>query len=137
MGTPTARAGSPRWTVLCTRSLLRASYLCTITVPMSPPTDLSRSLLRPLAIVVVGMATGCVGFHVPPDAVPADIAVMDPRFEAISSALVEALESHRLAEGLPALSAAIGVDGELAWAAAAGWANVEARVASSPRRATS
>ena len=96
---------------------------------MSPPTDLSRSLLRPLAIVVVGMATGCVGYHVPPDAVPADIAVMDPRFEAISSALFEALESHRLAEALPALSAAIGVDGELAWAAAAGWANVEARVA--------
>ena len=63
---------------------------------MTPRLDLSRSLLRLLVIVVVGMATGCVGFHAPPGAGPADTAVMDPRFEAISSALVEALESHRL-----------------------------------------
>ena len=94
---------------------------------------LGRSLLGLLGIAVVGggvwITSASLGYHAPPPAKPADIAITDHRFEAISRALTDALEAHRVAEGLPALSAAIGVDGKLAWAASTGWADVEAGVA--------
>ena len=94
---------------------------------------LGRSLLGLLGIAVVGggvwITSASLGYQAPPPAKPADIAITDHRFEAISRALTDALEAHRLAEGLPALSAAIGVDGKLAWAASTGWADVEAGVA--------
>ncbi len=63
---------------------------------------------------------------------PARSEVYDPRFDAAGEAAVAALERMRGAHGVPGATAAVSLDGELVWAGAVGWSDLEAETPMTP-----
>ncbi len=72
------------------------------------------------------------GWHSIDGDVPATQEVFDPRFEQAGSRALALTEEHRSAINAPALSAALAVDGELAWVGAVGYADIETQTPATP-----
>jgi CubicO group peptidase (beta-lactamase class C family) len=58
---------------------------------------------------------------------PTQSEVFDTRYEAAGQAALTALETMRSNYGVPGATAAVSIDGELVWAGAAGWSDLEAQ----------
>ncbi len=63
----------------------------------------------------------------PDSPAPSQSEVYDARFEATGEAAVAALSAMRAAYGVPGATAAVSLDGELVWAGAVGWSDLEAQ----------
>src|SRR5690606_36884800 len=73
---------------------------------------------------------GLVHMLLPKDLTPPDHTTQTTPFSAHpqSAAALELLTRHKEKIHAPAISAAVAIDGEIVWAGAVGWANVEAQV---------
>ena len=69
--------------------------------------------------------------RMPPDA-PTSGQAVDPAYGAAGAAALAALSKWRTDTGAPAFSAAVAVNRRLVWAAAVGWADIEARRPATP-----
>ena len=76
--------------------------------------------------LVAGCAShGSVTALPPAQTAPYDEYLLDERYRDASVAARRHLEEARIRHGLPSLSAAISIDGQLAWAGVSGWSNIE------------
>ena len=87
------------------------------------------------AAMVLGMLGGCAG-HGKPVALPAPPipyteTLGAARWHAAAASARTTLEVARLRHALPSLSVAVAVKGEIVWAAASGWADLESRTPAS------
>ncbi|MFL0356843.1 serine hydrolase domain-containing protein [Erythrobacter sp. GH1-10] len=83
-----------------------------------------------LLLAVLWLVAGCashgpVTTMPPAQAAPYDQFLLDDRYESASVAAREQLETARSRYGLPSLSAAVSVNGQLVWAGVIGWSDVE------------
>lgn len=65
------------------------------------------------------------GWHSLPLEAPTDLFLSNPAYADAADAGMKLLETRRNEIGAPSLSAAIAINGELIWAGATGWGNVE------------
>lgn len=65
----------------------------------------------------------------PDEAAPLSQTVEDERFAEVGQRALEAIRLHRKRHGFPALTAAVSIDGAVAWTGAVGWADLDARIA--------
>ncbi|MAB69713.1 MAG: hypothetical protein CMH91_00935 [Oceanicaulis sp.] len=72
------------------------------------------------------------GWKALPDAPAPTVEILDARFEAAGLEAANVLETARQRLGVPAMTAAVAVDGELVWAAGSGWSNVETQTPATP-----
>ena len=72
------------------------------------------------------------GWKAMPDAPAVTVDSLSPQFETAGIVAAERLEAMRERYGVPGVTAAVAVDGELVWSAGAGWANVEAQTPATP-----
>jgi CubicO group peptidase (beta-lactamase class C family) len=72
------------------------------------------------------------GWKALPDAPAPTVEILDARFETAGLEAANQLETARLSLGAPGMTAAVAVDGELVWAAGAGWSNVETQTPATP-----
>lgn len=90
-------------------------------------------LITLISLAVVGFVAFLVvvniGWKPLPIETPHQHQAFDPRYEAAAQAALAALISAREDLGTPALTAAVSIDGELIWAGAVGWADVDRGVA--------
>jgi CubicO group peptidase (beta-lactamase class C family) len=87
------------------------------------------------AALALGVLGGCAG-HGKQVALPAPPApytetLGDARWHDVAAAARTTLEDARLRHGLPSLSVAVAIKGEIVWAAANGWADLESRTPAS------
>lgn len=68
----------------------------------------------------------------PDEVAPQTQELYDPRFADAGAEAMRRLAAYREQIGAPAMSAAVAVDGELVWAGAVGWADIENVVPASP-----
>ena len=68
------------------------------------------------------------GWQTLPKEMPKDEVLLDSNFAGPGKAAMGLLEDRRAKIGAPSLSAAIAIDGELVWAGAVGWSDVENRI---------
>ena len=72
------------------------------------------------------------GWKALPDAPAPIIELHDARFAAAGADAAAHLDAMRQQLGVPGMTAAVAVDGELVWAAGSGWSNVETQTPATP-----
>ena len=60
------------------------------------------------------------------------VSVFDTRFDAAGREAADRLDAMRQSYGVPGVTAAVAIDGELVWAAGAGWADVDTETPATP-----
>lgn len=73
--------------------------------------------------VVIGAQLGWQ--ELPEGDVPQTIQIYDDRYASVSDEAFTRLEAMRRRYGIPGVTAAVAIDGELVWAAGSGWSNLE------------
>lgn len=61
--------------------------------------------------------------------VPYDEYILDDRYKDAAANVRKQIEAARIEYGLPSLSAAVSINGELVWAGVTGWSNIESQTA--------
>jgi len=94
---------------------------------------LALLLLTSVALIASGFwVRGELGWQPLTAEAPLTSTALDPAFdEAARDALAE-LETMRAEEGIPGVTAAVAIDGELVWVGAAGWSDLESGTAMIP-----
>jgi len=75
---------------------------------------------------------GPFGWTEVPDNPPQNQTLHDPAYRDQAAQAMHALRGHRERLGLPALSAAVAIRGELVWAGAVGWQDIESGTPATP-----
>lgn len=72
------------------------------------------------------------GWKALPEPPAPTVTVLGTRFDAAGREAAERLEAMRQSHGVPGVTAAVAIDGELVWTAGAGWADVDTETPATP-----
>ncbi len=94
---------------------------------------LSLSVVVLITIFIVAVLLVSRIERLPEGVLPTNAELMDPRFEAAGQFAMTELTRAQGSRHFPSLSLAVGVDGEVVWAGAVGYADVRALTPATPR----